>query len=632
MIPRVASTGSARNAKTLLDDGSREFEEETRCSKTSSSFVLVLCKFAVRFSRLTVALVLFSCAAVALRGQEPQQWPQDDPYPAQQPAYQQPQYNQPQPYPQQGYGYSQQNQPQGYYQQQPAYPQAQGVNAEQLEQLVAPIALYPDSLLAQVLAASTYPAQISAADQWLRGMGNAPPEQIAAGANAQTNWDPSVKALTAYPQVLTMMDQNLQWTTALGNAYYNQPQDVLQTVQVLRQRAQGAGNLQSTPQEQVQDNQGYIALAPANPEYVYVPAYNPWMVYGQPISPYPYYQPYDAVGAVVGAAIQFGAGFAVHAFFGMPFGFMGWGLDWAANAVLFHHDAWCSHSGTVADWGFARGGPRAWRAGEYANFRDHYGDRYGRAGEYARFGDRPGGGSWNSHGNERGFNRGDGRFPSARPVSGNQNGFNRGYPVGHPGQGMDGRSLGGSSRGYLGSQQFGSYRTPQPVGPQPYRGAFGNRAEMYGNGPLSYANRPQQFSNNGQRPGFGQGFSPRAPESFGGGRGPGFVAPSQPYRAPAPGLGHGGFSRPPSSNSFAGSYGQPSRSSGGFHPFGGGHNGAPSFGGGHSFGGGGSHSFFGGGGGGHSFGGGGHSFGGAGHSSGGGHSGGGRSSGGGRHH
>jgi hypothetical protein len=616
MIPRVASTGSARNPKTLLDDGSRQFEEETRSSKTSYSFALVLCKLAVLFPGLTVALVLFSCVAVALRGQEPQQWPQDDPYPDQQPAYQQPQYNQQQSYPQQGYGYSQQNQPQGYYQQQPTYPQAQGVNAEQLEQLVAPIALYPDSLLAQVLAASTYPAQISAADQWLRGMGNAPPEQIAAGANAQTNWDPSVKALTAYPQVLTMMDQNLQWTTALGNAYYNQPQDVLQTVQVLRQRAQGAGNLQSTPQEQVQDNQGYIALAPANPEYVYVPAYNPWVVYGQPISPYPYYQPYHAVGAMVGAAIQFGAGFAVHAFFGMPFGFMGWGLDWAANAVLFHHDAWCSHSGTVADWGFARGGPRAWRAGEYANFRDHYGDRYGRTGEYARFGDRYGRGVSNSFRSDQSFNRAEGRFPPVRPT-----------------QGYENRYQAGGNRGYLGygnqthpsmPQQYALDRSPRPVGPTPYRGGSGNRAEIYGNGPQAYTNRPQPFSNYGQRPGFGPGFSPRPPESFGGGRGPGFVAPSQPYRAPTPGLGHGGFSRPPS-NSFAGSYGQPSHPSGGFHPFGGGHNGAPSVGGGHSFGGGGSHSFFGGGGGGHSFGG-------AGHSSGGGHSGGGRSSGGGRHH
>jgi hypothetical protein len=597
MIARVASTCPSLVAVEHLDWLSRAFEARPMF-KSKVALVLL---------RSAVVLVLLPVLAAVLRAQEPQQWPQDDTYGDQLPATQQPQYNEPQPNPQQGYSYGQQDQSQGYNQQQPAYPQAQGVNAEQLEQLVAPIALYPDSLLAQILAASTYPAQISAADQWRRSMGNAPPEQVAAGANAQTNWDPSVKALTAYPQVLAMLDQNLQWTTALGNAYYNQPQDVLQTVQVLRQRAQSAGNLQSTPREQVQDSQGYIALTPPSPEMVYVPTYNPWVVYGQPIAPYPYYQPYDAVGAVVGAAIQFGAGFAVHAFFGMPFGFLGWGLDWAANAVLFHHDAWCSHSASVRDWGFVHGGPRAWRAGEYARFRDHYGDRYSRAGDYARYGDRYGRGVSNSYGNDQAFNRGEGRFPPARPA-----------------QGYENRYQGGANRGYTGygnqthssmPQQYALDRSPRPVGPTPYRGGFGNRAEMYGNGPQAYSNRPQPFSNYGQRPGFGSGPSARVPESYGGGRRPGFSAPTQPYRAPEPGFGRGGFPRSPA-NSFAGSYGQPSHSSGGVHLFGGGHSNSPSFGGSHSFSGGG----------GHSFGGGGHSF------SGGGHSGGGHSGGGGRGH
>jgi len=93
-----------------------------------------------------------------------------------------------------------------------------------LEQLVAPIALYPDTLVAQMLAASTYPAQVVDADRWLQALGNASPYQIAGGADVQ-NWDPSVKALTAFPQVLAEMDRNVQWTTGLGNAYYNQPQD-----------------------------------------------------------------------------------------------------------------------------------------------------------------------------------------------------------------------------------------------------------------------------------------------------------------------------------------------------------------------------------------------------------------------
>jgi hypothetical protein len=283
MIPRVASARTWLVAEAHLDRRIRQLEARP---KVKSNVALVLSRSDLPRSAV-VALVLLAFPVAVLRAQETQQWPQDDDYADQQPADQVPQYGQAQPYPQPGYGDDQQNQAQGYGQLQPVTPQAQGMNAQQLEQLVAPIALYPDSLLAQVLAASTYPAQISAADQWRRGMGNAPPEQIAAGANAQTNWDPSVKALTAYPQVLAMMDQNLPWTTALGNAYYNQPQDVLESVQVLRQRAQAAGNLQSTPQQQVEDNQGSIAVAPPYPEVVYVPTYNPWVVYGQPIAPYP---------------------------------------------------------------------------------------------------------------------------------------------------------------------------------------------------------------------------------------------------------------------------------------------------------------------------------------------------------
>ena len=118
---------------------------------------------------------------------------------------------------------------------------ARPLDAVQLEQLVAPIALYPDTLVAQVLAASTYPGQIADADHWRQMQGYASADQIAAGADVQ-NWDPSVKALTAFPQVLAQMDRNLQWTTDLGNAYYNQPQDVLEAVQVMRRRAQAAGN------------------------------------------------------------------------------------------------------------------------------------------------------------------------------------------------------------------------------------------------------------------------------------------------------------------------------------------------------------------------------------------------------
>jgi hypothetical protein len=308
-------------------------------------------------------------------------------YPSAQ-AYPQQGYAQPQ-YPQQGYG-----QTQGYGQQpyatQQAYPQqtypqqgyaqppAQGLNADQLEQLVAPIALYPDTLVAQVLAAATYPAQVADADRWMQAQGGANPYQIAGGSDVQP-WDPSVKSLTAFPEVLAEMDRNIRWTTDLGNAYYNQPQDVLEAVQVLRQRAQAAGNLQSSPQEQVNYDQGYIELAPVNPELVYVPSYNPWSVYGDPVTPYSGFSLLGAVGHFFGStigsgAIRFGLGIAMAAFSHTPWGWLGWALSWLGHAVLFHNSDYSTHSTTVANWGLPRGGVSVFAGrGGYGAGRGGYG-------------------------------------------------------------------------------------------------------------------------------------------------------------------------------------------------------------------------------------------------------------------
>jgi hypothetical protein len=236
----------------------------------------------------------------------------------------------------------------------------QPLNAGQLEQLVAPIALYPDALVAQILAASTYPQQITDADGWRHEMANAPAEQVAAEADAQA-WDPSVKALTAFPQVLAQMDRNLQWTTDLGNAYYNQPEDVLEAVQVMRARARDAGNLQSTPQETVSYNQGYIELAPANPQVVYVPAYNPRTTYGEPVTPYPGFNLLGVLGDIFGGTpLRYGLGIAMSAFTSTPWGWLAWGLNWLSHALLFDHSDYYSHSNTVADWGFRHSGFHAY--------------------------------------------------------------------------------------------------------------------------------------------------------------------------------------------------------------------------------------------------------------------------------
>jgi hypothetical protein len=253
-----------------------------------------------------------------------------------------------------------------YSNQQPPQSYAQPLNPQDLQQLVAPIALYPDTLVAQILAASTYPVQVTQADRWLQAQGYAPSDQIAAGADVQP-WDPSVKALTAFPQVLAQMDRNLRWTSNLGNAYYNQPQDVLEAVQAMRQRAQQAGNLYSTPQESVTYDQGNIVLAPPNPQVVYVPAYNPWAVYGAPVAPYPGFSLVGALASVFGSSgLRFGLGIAMNGFAHTPWGWLGWGLNWLAQSILFNGGNYFSHSNTVADWGLPHGGPRAFGGRQFA--------------------------------------------------------------------------------------------------------------------------------------------------------------------------------------------------------------------------------------------------------------------------
>src|ERR1022692_1768440 len=154
---------------------------------------------------------------------------------------------------------------------------------EQLQRLVAPIALYPDSLVAQVLAASTFPDEVVEADRWVQAHPDLKGEALGKEVDEQA-WDPSVKALTAFPSVLGNMDKNLSWTSSLGDSYYNQQQDVTDAVQVMRRKAQGAGNLKSTPQQTVSAQGSDIDIQPTDPDVVYVPAYNPWGVYGYPRS------------------------------------------------------------------------------------------------------------------------------------------------------------------------------------------------------------------------------------------------------------------------------------------------------------------------------------------------------------
>jgi len=227
---------------------------------------------------------------------------------------------------------------------------------EQLAQLVAPIALYPDELVAQILAAATYPTEIVEAERWMQQHSNLTGEQLAQAVNPQS-WDPSVKALTQFPSVLANLDKNLSWTSALGDAYVNQQQAVLDAVQTMRRRAQQAGNLKTTPQESVATQGQTVVIQPANPEVVYVPVYDPWIVYGSPLAVYPGWVPFAGVYAV-GPGISFGVGFGLGVFAGFGWGWGHWGADWGRRVVIHDHRTYVSHSRTFIDRNhFYRGGP-----------------------------------------------------------------------------------------------------------------------------------------------------------------------------------------------------------------------------------------------------------------------------------
>ena len=195
------------------------------------------------------------------------------------------------------------------------------LNAEQLDQLVAPIALYPDSLVAQVLTGATYPDQIAAADTWLNQNMGLPPDQRAAGANAM-DWDPAIKGLTAFPSTLDNLAKNTAWTAQLGNAYYNQPGDVMNAVQAMRSQAQQSNTLVTTTQQRVVVDAGVISIVPVNPAVVYVPYYNPWTFWPGFVVAYPGFVVLPPPpGFVVGVGLGFYAGISLGVYAGFGWGF-----------------------------------------------------------------------------------------------------------------------------------------------------------------------------------------------------------------------------------------------------------------------------------------------------------------------
>jgi len=228
----------------------------------------------------------------------------------------------------------------------PEQPPPAQLTPQQLQELVAPIALYPDALVAQILAASAYPTEIVEADRFLQDNPNLKGKDLGAAVDQQ-DWDPSVKALTQFPSVLTNMDRDLSWTSELGDANYNQPQAVTDAIQYMRREAQQAGHLQSTPQQTVTNQDNNVVIQPANPQVVYVPEYDPELVYGYPVPFWPGFYPW---WGVTGPFISFGIGFNLFPFFGFGWGWPAWGWHWGYGGGLwFHGGRYAFHSHAFYD-------------------------------------------------------------------------------------------------------------------------------------------------------------------------------------------------------------------------------------------------------------------------------------------
>ena len=213
---------------------------------------------------------------------------------------------------------------------------------EQLQQLVAPIALYPDELVAQILAAATYPTQIVEADRWMQDHSNLKGQELAQAVDKEA-WDPSVKALTQFPSVLANMDKNLSWTSSLGEVYVNQQPQVMDAVQQMRSRAQQAGDLTSTPQQTVTSQGQTIVIEPAEPNVVYVPQYDPWLVYGAVVPAWPGWYAYPGL-YLAEPGFGFGLGFGIGFFGGFGWGWNHWGFDWGHRTMVFDHHTYISHT------------------------------------------------------------------------------------------------------------------------------------------------------------------------------------------------------------------------------------------------------------------------------------------------
>ena len=404
----------------------------------------------------------------------------------------------------------------GLYAQEPPPGAYAPLDAVQLNQLVAPIALYPDSLVAQVLTAATFADQVNDADNWLHQNGGMPPAQMAAAADSMP-WDPSVKALTEFPTVLDSMARNNGWTAALGNAYYNQPGDVMNAVQAMRYQAQQAGTLRSTPQERVSYSDGLVVIEPVNPAFVYVPYYNPWTVWGTPIAPWGGYYWAAPRGVVFGAglAIGFGVGIGIGLWGHYGWGYHAWGANWHGGGVYYNHSAYISRSTTVINRGHFGG----YNRGVY-----EHGGRGVPGGYHAAYA-HPGGGGGYHPGGAAHPGGGGGYHPGGAAHPGGGGGYHPGGAA-HPGAGGGYHPGGASHPGAGGAYHPGGASHPGG-GPASHPGGASHPGAGGGSHP---------GAGGGSHPGGGGGSHPG-----GGGSGSSHVshAASAPAHGAAPGGGGG---------------------------------------------------------------------------------------------
>jgi uncharacterized membrane protein YgcG len=385
------------------------------------------------------------------------------------------------------------------------------LTADELDGLVAPIALYPDALVAQVLGAATFPYEIVDAVVWLKQNSSLTGESLLKAVDQQS-WDPAVKALTQFPTVLDNLAKNLAWTSSLGEASSTQQQDVMAAIQRMRAKAYAAGNLKSSPEiKVVQESPQTIVIQPANPQIVYVPTYNPTVIYGAPVV-VPGYTSTDVAAAAI---IGFGVGIAVGAAIyggccGWGWGY--WGTSWHSHTIIYNRNIYVGNpywrGGYYGGYpGYRPPGYPGYRPPGYPGYRPGY-PGYRPPGGYPGYGrppattlpapanpgNRPGGGGGgvpSTRPTNPGTRPGGGGAPSTQPVNpGNRPGNNPGTrpggggapstqpvnPGNRPGQTPSTRPSTNEARGYQRPQTSNAAST-QAAKPNALSGSGGGRAQ-----------------------------------------------------------------------------------------------------------------------------------------------------------